>query len=303
MDPLSRLIHLARPTAALDIRCLFSGPFTVGHVPEEPGVATFHLLQHGACVIETSVGDLHLQAGDFVLFPRGGAHRLRDVTSGVPTHPPETTHDGMLPLRRIGSGTPDVDLLCGRFTYAPGAAALLLDGLPDALHLSHPDHATRSALQALTALMYSETQAREAGALAIVTALSHALLAMALRTHSRQSSPGVLLLLADARIGPTVRLMLEQPAHPWTIDELSSHCAMSRATFARHFPRLAGMTVQDFLTRLRMTLAADLLGSSRRSAADIGAEVGYQSEAAFGKAFMRVMGQAPGKYRRNLASV
>jgi AraC family transcriptional activator of mtrCDE len=73
---------------------------------------------------------------------------------------------------------------------------------------------------------------------------------------------------------------------------------MSRATYARHFNERAGMTVMDFLTRIRMTIACDLLRRTQRSVAEIGEAVGYQSEAAFGKAFAQSVGVTPGRYRR-----
>jgi AraC family transcriptional activator of mtrCDE len=74
--------------------------------------------------------------------------------------------------------------------------------------------------------------------------------------------------------------------------------AMSRATYARHFNERAGVTVMDFLTQIRMTIACDLLRRTQRSAAEIGEAVGYQSEAAFGKAFAQSVGVTPGRYRR-----
>jgi AraC family transcriptional activator of mtrCDE len=88
------------------------------------------------------------------------------------------------------------------------------------------------------------------------------------------------------------------PERAWTIAELGELAAMSRATYARHFNARAGMTVMDFLTQIRMTIACDLLLRTQRSAAEIGEAVGYQSEAAFGKAFQQSVGVTPGRYRR-----
>ena len=80
MDTLSRLLDLARPQASLDLRCLLTGAFDIDHAPLEAGVAPFHLVLDGACVIETAAGrQLELRAGDFMLFPRGAAHRVRDL--------------------------------------------------------------------------------------------------------------------------------------------------------------------------------------------------------------------------------
>ncbi|WP_406869652.1 cupin domain-containing protein [Paraburkholderia fungorum] len=342
MDTLSRLIDLARPQASLDLRCLFSGGFDVDHAPMEAGIAPFHLVLDGACVVETASGEqLELRAGDFMLFPRGAAHRVRDIDRAGGGAPITLSHDGMLPVRRndgrdaershavneacpaacnparnpVGNGGNggdtrdssgecdlgvDLDLLCGRFVYAPGSSALLLDALPDPLHVSLGGVQTLGALQTVITLVRTEAERRQPGALAIVTALSVALFAMALRMHGERhaSSPGVLALLADARLGASVQNMLSVPERAWTIAELGEIAAMSRATYARHFNERAGMTVMDFLTRIRMTIACDLLRRTQRSAAEIGETVGYQSEAAFGKAFQQSVGVTPGRYRR-----
>lgn len=309
MDTLSRLIDLARPQASLDLRCLLTGGFDIDHAPMEAGIAPFHLVLDGACVVETAGGaQVALHAGDFVLFPRGAAHRVRDIGRAAVTAPLTLSDDGMLPLRRNDErneghgdgGGADLDLLCGRFVYAPGSAALLLNALPDPFHVSLGGVQTLGALQTVIALMRTEAEQRRPGALAIVTALSHALFAMALRVHGEQniSGSGVLALLADARLGASVQGMLSAPERAWTIAELGERAAMSRATYARHFNERAGMTVMDFLTQIRMTIACDLLLRTQRSAAEIGEAVGYQSEAAFGKAFQQSVGVTPGRYRR-----
>ncbi|RKE38735.1 AraC family transcriptional regulator [Paraburkholderia sp. BL23I1N1] len=336
MDTLSRLIDLARPQASLDLRCLLTGGFDIDHAPMEAGIAPFHLVLGGACVVETAGGtQVALHAGDFMLFPRGAAHRVRDVGRVAAGAPLTLSHDGMLPLRRndgrdvahhhgaseaanearanveiVGNDGhahnppvgADLDLLCGRFVYAPGSSALLLNALPDPFHVSLGGVQTLGALQTVIALMRTEAEQRQPGALAIVTALSHALFAMALRVHGEQnaSRSGVLALLADARLGASVQGMLSAPERAWTIAELGELAAMSRATYARHFNERAGMTVMDFLTQIRMTIACDLLRRTQRSAAEIGEAVGYQSEAAFGKAFQQSVGVTPGRYRRQL---
>ncbi|HEX3379347.1 MAG TPA: AraC family transcriptional regulator [Paraburkholderia sp.] len=316
MDTLSRLIDLARPQASLDLRCLLSGAFDIDHAPLEAGVAPFHLVLDGACVIETAAGQqLELRAGDFMLFPRGAAHRVRDLKRSVGGMPLTLGHDGMVPVRRndghqagdtsarAANDTAvdaDVDLLCGRFVYTPGSSALLLNALPDPMHVSLGDTQTLDALQTVIALMRGEAERRQAGALTIVTALSHALFAMALRVHGERNanSAGMLALLTDARLGASVQAMLDAPDRAWTIAELGERAAMSRATYARHFNERAGVTVMDFLTQIRMAIASDLLLRTQRSAADIGEAVGYQSEAAFGKAFAQSVGMTPGRYRR-----
>lgn len=302
MDALSQFIHLTRPQASLDLRCLFQGPFSVPHPAQTDGHVLFHLVLSGRCTVETNGRSLDLHPGDFILFPRGHAHTIHDGADSpkAPARRLRRSHDGMLPLQLTGRGAADVDLLCGRFVHAPGSTALLVRTLPDPLHVSLSDSASFPALQAIIGMMRSEAQAQAPGALAIVTSLSHALLTLALRVygHRQHADPGTLTLLSDARLGPSVQAMLSAPEHPWTIDALADLAAMSRATYARHFKACADMTVWDFLTRVRMAQACDQLTHTRQSVGEISARVGYQSEAAFGKAFKQQLGMTPAKYRR-----
>ena len=301
MDALSQFIQLTRPQASLDLRCLFQGRFSIPHDPEPNGQVLFHLVLSGNCLVDTGGRTLTLREGDFILFPRGGAHIIHDPSAAdTPTRKPRASHDGMLPLRQTGRGTAEVDLLCGRFVHAPGSTTLLVRTLPDPLHVSLSDSASFPALQALIGLMRDEAETRAHGALAIVTSLSQALLTMALRVYGQRESadPGTLTLLSDTRLGPSIQAMLSTPERAWTIDALAGLAAMSRATYARHFKACADMTVRDFLTRVRMTLACDALIHTQVSAGEIGARIGYQSEAAFGKAFKQQLGMTPARYRR-----
>ena len=302
MDALSQFIRLTRPQASLDLRCLFQGPFSIPHDPEPTGQAIFHLVLGGACLVETGGAKLTLCEGDFILFPRGHAHTIYDLasTADTLTRKPRTSHDGMLPLKKTGRGTAEVDLLCGRFVHEAGSTTLLVRTLPDPLHVSLRDSASFPALQAIISLMRDEAETRAAGALAIVTSLSQALLTLALRVYGQRenAAPGTLTLLSDTRLGPSIQAMLSAPEQAWTIDTLADLAAMSRATYARHFKARADMTVWEFLTRVRMTLACDALIHTRLSAGEIGARIGYQSEAAFGKAFKQQLGMTPARYRR-----
>jgi len=303
MDALSRLIRLVRPQASLQLRCMLEGAFSIEHDQEPDGTVPFHLVLDGGCRIDTAgCAPLILQAGDFVLFPKGGAHMVRGLSTKSPKQmkPVTVTDDGMLPLRRNGGGQADVDLLCGQFLCEKGPAALLFGSLPDPLQISLADTQPIEALQTLVTLMRSEADQQSSGSLAIVTALSQALLVMALRLYGEHQAavPNILGLLSDTRLSASIRALLAQPGRQWTIAELGEIAAMSRATYARHFQTRAGITVANFLTQVRMSDASELLLHTKRSVADIGMEVGYQSEAAFGKAFRINSGLTPGRYRQ-----
>lgn len=304
MDILTRLIHMARPHAELDLRCHLSGAFDIPHEAAPAGIVPFHLVLAGNCRIETNNGLLMAKAGDFILFPRGGAHVIRSDGAQDAASVMRMRYGGMLPLRRAGSGVVDVDLLCGHFEHMRGAGEMLFKSLPDPLHVSILEDESSGSLQTVVELMRQEAATHRPGALAIVTALSQTLLAMALRRLGEHPNGkvGILSLLADVRLGASVQALLGDPGRAWTIEALGKLAAMSRANYARRFREAAGVTVFEFLTRVRMVIACDLLRDTRRNAGDIGMEVGYQSEAAFGKAFKQHIGEFPGQYRRRHSS-
>lgn len=306
MDALTQLVQLARPQAGLDLRCQLAGAYAIPHAPAPLGIAPFHLVLAGVCHIETDSGEtLVAQAGDFVLFPRGGAHDIHNEGVCRNRVAMRMEHDGMLPLRRSGKGEAEVDLLCGHFDYAHGPSELLFQNLPDPLHVSLLGGGIAAesapALQVVVDLMRYESALQRPGALAIVTTLSQALFVMALRSHAEAhpEQAGLLALLSDRRLAASAQALLKEPGRPWTIEALGEIASMSRASYARHFRATAGVTVWDFMTRIRMAIACGLLRETRRNAGDIAADVGYQSEAAFGKAFKQVLGVLPGQYRRS----
>ena len=109
---------------------------------------------------------------------------------------------------------------------------------------------------------------------------------MVLRSSKGTTTPTALwTAAADPRIAQTIESVLMKPAADWTIERLSRTAAMSRSTFLRHFGQETGMTVSSFVTRVRVMAAADLLSSSDATVATVAAEVGYQSESAFSRAF------------------
>jgi AraC family transcriptional activator of mtrCDE len=107
-------------------------------------------------------------------------------------------------------------------------------------------------------------------------------------------------VLADRRLGSALQKMLEAPERSWLVQDLAAACHMSRATFARVFGQLCGMTPADALTQLRMARAARVLTQGEHAMGDVAAAVGYQSEAAFNRMFKRTYGVGPGGYRRAL---
>ncbi|EGX1118922.1 AraC family transcriptional regulator [Salmonella enterica subsp. enterica serovar Enteritidis] len=306
MDALSQLLTLARVRIALDVHCLFGGKFEIHHEQLPVGEAAFHLLLSGRCQIRLDNGrELDLEAGDFVLLPRGHLHTIADngAAEGAPLSV-RTLEGGVLPLKCNDAGHEEgaADLLCGHYSYTSGAGSLFSEWLPDVLHVCLLDTAGQSTLSALIGLLRAEAAGEsKPGARAVVDGLGQAMLGLALRVHAQDqnTAAGLLPLIVDRRLGPSVRAVLAAPGHPWTIAKLGETVAMSRATYVRHFQARAGFGVGEFLMHVRMTHACALLEQSRQSIAEIAEAVGYSSEAAFGKAFRDAVGETPGRWRRS----
>lgn len=301
IDALSRLLALFTLRTSLDTRCALAAPWVLEQPAHADGVAPYHLIVEGEAAVDTPGGErIVLRAGDIVVFPQGGAHRLH---AGPPERArPVMDVPGPEPLRWVandGPGAP-TGILCGQFVFDDGARRVLQPALPEVIVVrttSRPDFA---GLLALVTMLRSEADSARPGAAAVVAQLSGALFTLLLRAWLDDSptTPGLLAVLADRRLGPALRAMLAQPERPWLVEELAAACFMSRATFARLFRQLSGTTPQGALVQLRMAQAAQWLARDTRSVAAIGEAVGYQSEAAFNRVFKRSHGVGPGAWRR-----
>jgi len=302
MDALSQLVRIVRLEAALDLRCQFAEGVTVDHGPAPAHEIVFHVALSGNCLIDVEgMAPIEVRAGDFVAFPSGLAHRVRVGSQPDDSHRVATTSNGPLTLRRSELGEIELDLLCGRFSYDSSAVDRVFETLPTVLHVSLSEVTSDTDLRLLVSLIRTEVEGDMPGAVAIVASLCTALFTLAMRISSRRAglSPCLLRLIGDARLARAVQAILQEPGRAWTLDQLAGLVAMSRATFARRFSEASAMTPGGLLLQTRMSRAAELLQRTKRGVADIGTEVGYQSEAAFSKAFRRAMAVSPATFRRN----
>jgi AraC family transcriptional activator of mtrCDE len=315
MDALDRLIDLSRLQGALDLHCLLGGQWELDHPRTPEGEAIYHVVLSGSCILRLrGRADVLLEAGDIAMLPRGDAHLLvagpAAAGSGKDTvvikketldgdGEMQSRSNGVVTVRsNCGEQAPNLDLLCGSFSYATNA--LLIDVLPDIVKASF-EGAVVPDLAGLVGMMRKEVERAEAGAHSIVSALSTALFTMLLRAHLEQqpSAADVLALLANPRLGPSVIAMLERPAEKWTIEMLAQQSAMSRATYVRAFSALTTDSPMTLLARIRMQLAGVLLTRTSTSVAEIAENVGYQSESAFSKKFKDAFGVGPGRFRQS----
>jgi AraC family transcriptional regulator, activator of mtrCDE len=297
MDAVSHLIRLARLEGTVDKRCLLAGRGMLDHPTRVPTEVPFHLLLEGACTLELADRVVELAAGDVVLLPRGQAHVIRGGT-GRRRVVREERGTAFTTARTTGDGSV-VDLFCGHYTFSPGAGDIVFASLPDVVHVALGSGAD-GQVRMLSTLMRGEANEERPGTAAILSSLCNVLLAMTLRAapEQRLTDQAVWTGLADERLRAVTDAVLRDPGRGWTIAELADLASMSRATFIRHFTRSTGMSAGDFLTRIRMMTAAELLSATDHPVGTVAARVGYRSESAFGRAFRLATATTPAQFRR-----
>ena len=300
-DVLSGLAPLLRVRPHLDDVCRFGGAWAAIHEPEPAGQAYFHIVTRGRATLQRPGSEpLHLAAGDILLLPRGDAHTMRDAgPNAQPPAPIGVRHHGMLRFKTSLGTEPDVELVCGRLRFEAAPQSLIVAALPDLVVLRVGEQPLSTRFHPLLVGIREELSDVQAGAVAIAENLASALFMLMLRAHLDTAAPaeGVLRLLAQRMTAQAVLAMVGDPRRAWTLDELASAAAASRASLVRAFRKAAGVAPLAFLTDLRLGLAHHRLQTQPIPLDRLADEVGYQSAAALSRAFLRKYGLRPGQAR------
>ncbi|MDH4557719.1 AraC family transcriptional regulator [Pseudomonas sp. BN417] len=299
MDNLSHLISLLAPQGTVDLHCSFSGHWVEDHLQAEPGRLPYHVILNGQGRLVLGDKQWLLSPGDVLLLPGGAPHRLKGLFEEGPLALRVSHHNGVV-MKQVSVGEgPVLEMLCGEFWVAP-SGALLLTGSPELLRVRTAERPDCEGLRSLVAMLGRESASSQPGSSAIVRELSTTLFTLLLRAlvTEAEPTPGLLTLLANARLAPAVGAVLAEPWENWTLERLAEQCHLSRATFARYFGRCTSLTPQEWVTQVRMTLAARLLSQGPQPIGQVAEQCGYLSQAAFSRAFKLHHGLSPGWYRR-----
>lgn len=312
MDLLSQILALIPVSGRVDVRCHFGAPWAIAQGNAAVREIPYLVLLAGEAVLEHEGGTPQkLIAGDIIMFPAGGAHRIHDGC-GDAASPLIERRDASLTIAENEGLGARADILCGRFLLGAVPDRLLRDHLPARLIVRSGRNEDTdgcamvgSRLCRLIGLMKEEATDEGPGSETIVNHLSAALFALTLRfaSEGRQSPHGLLALAGRPRLHAAVSAMFDSPSRPWTLDQFATLCNMSRATFVRQFQDAIGRSATDVLTEVRMTMAGRMLMQSSLPVAEIGEMVGYQSASAFQRVFKRLIGATPARYRTSGGSV
>ena len=305
MDWLSRLFELMPVRGRLDLRCSYGAPWRIDQGPGEANEIPYHAVLAGSAMLDDPAKGtpIQLKAGDILLLPGNVSHVMHDGSGAAALAARNRAALNFTISENPGSGE-RLDLLCGHFAISAPHDRLLRSYLPPRLVVHAGAHAeqreTAAQLAGLVALMRRESADDHIGGHAMLNALSTAMFALVLRLASEtEDAPrGLLALAGHSRLAPAVAALFNEPARVWSLPELARLCNMSRATLARQFQDKLGRSASDLLTEIRMMHAANELKRSQLSTGAVAEQVGYQSEAAFQRAFKSHMGVTPAQWRK-----
>ncbi|SHJ43040.1 AraC family transcriptional regulator, activator of mtrCDE [Bradyrhizobium lablabi] len=307
-DWLSRLFEMVTVRGRLDLRCAYGAPWRIDQGPGGANEIPYHAVIGGSAVLENPAGGrpVQLKAGDILLLPGNRRHVMHDGSGARAKPARDHQHLNLLISENAGTGE-RLDLLCGHFAIAPPHDRLLRNHLPPLLVVHTGDISavtartgTAAQLSSLVGLMRSESEADHLGGRAMLNALSTAMFALALRlaSEAKDAPIGLLAVASHPRLAPALAAIFNEPARAWSLPDLARLCNMSRATLARQFQEKLGRSASDLLTEIRMTLASNELRKPSMSTGAVADAVGYQSEAAFQRAFKSHMGLTPAQWRK-----
>lgn len=272
-DLISVLLDTSRLRATVYANPRVSGNWQLADTAASP---TFHLLVRGGCWLHRkAVAPLELAPGDLVVLLRGDRHLLA-------AGPVVKGRDTRLPKTQSGRVT---ELISGRFDFGDALAEEILEDLPDLLVVGNDS----MRLEGLARLLAAEAAGSAPGRQVAMDRLSDLLFIAVLRHLMERGavSRGLLAGLGDPRISRVLAAMHTDPARAWSLAALARQAGMSRTAFTQRFRKLMETTPLRWLTRLRMDKAQALLALGRRPVGSVAGDVGYESEAAFRRAYAR----------------
>jgi AraC-like DNA-binding protein len=316
-DPLSDLLKTVRLTGAVFFEIAAEEPWAVGSPAREqilpkilPGadhLIAYHVVTTGRC-FATAVGGnaVPLEAGQVVMFTNGQPH-IMSSGPNMPAKPPmpdviEVAASGQKPFCiNLGSGTASAKLVCGYLACDARPYNPLIENLPPVITAGDPRGSGEGLVAQFVRFAVAEAADKHAGSDSVLTKLSELMFIDVVRRYLEKlpaEQAGWLAGLRDPLVGKALSLLHGKPAHNWTLEDLAKEAGVSRSVLAERFTQFVGVPPIQYLAKWRMQIAAELLTGSTINVAGIATRIGYESEAAFSRAFKKMIGVAPSAWRR-----
>jgi AraC-like DNA-binding protein len=301
VDPIDEIFAAMQVQCARYARIEATAPWGLSFARDQ--TARFGLVVRGGGWLSVEGVDqpIALAPGDCYVLVGGTPYILRDDLRTPTRNCAEVVCDETSGIINLGGGGAATTIITGWFTFDALSAQPLVTLLPPVLH-SRMDQDRTHVLQATLQLLAMETAEPSLGSRLVISRLADIVFIQAIRLHiasSAGSSLGWLAALTDRRIGAVIQAIHQNPGHPWTVESLASVAGLSRSAFALRFKELVGESPVEYLTRWRMFRAACMLRRGDQPLSEIATLTGYESDVAFNKAFKRITGFTPGRYRRD----
>ena len=304
-DPVGETLHRLRLNGTLYCRSELTAPWGID-LPAFDGYMMFHVVTSGYCWLEVEGEQPRLlQQGSLTLVPHGHGHRIRSSTDAI-TEPlfdiPVEKVSERYEVMRYGGDGELTQLTCGVVSFDQVAGQQLIEQLPKVLQIDAWDDEDDSWLQSTLRFIAREARELRPGGETVITHLADILIIQALRVWidaAPKTNRGWLAALRDKQVGQALAAIHREPEKCWTVESLASLVGMSRSGFSARFTQLVGVSAKRYLTRWRMQLARARLQQTPDTLAVLADHLGYQSEAAFCRAFKREFGVPPGSLRQN----
>lgn len=302
-DPLGEVLHMLRLTGTLYCRATMTAPWGMD-MPRLIESMMFVIVTEGQCVAEVDGEEIVLKAGSMLVLPHGQEFRLLSG-SGVASVPlfdlPVEKISERYEIMTLGGGGELVRAMAGVVQFDHVAGKRLLDLLPRKILIQAWDEALDAWVQSTLGLIAREATSLRPGGETVMTRLADILVIQAVREWldtAPEARQGWLAALRDPQIGRALALIHRRPEADWSLAGLAREAGMSRSGFAARFTDLVGQPAMTYLAQWRLHLARLKLVDTGESVSRIAKASGYQSEAAFSRAFRKLFGEAPVTVRR-----
>jgi AraC-like DNA-binding protein len=297
VDLLSQMLDLVRLRGELVFSADLNHPWALRF---EPGSAYFFVVLEGSLIAQVAdEPSVEAIAGDLVMLPRGVGHILGDGSDAVAANVGDLMEEQFtterLGLRHGGNGE-QTKVIAGAFHFESAAVPWVVSALPAVIHIAKSGGQTGGWLEGLAYFMMMEAQAVHPGSSVMISRLIDVLIIRVIRTWAQTKNvgdTGWLGALGDPRISHALKAIHDDPFRKWTVAELAVSVGMSRSSFAERFASLVKEAPLSYQSRWRLTLAYGLLRQANARVSDVARHVGYDSEAAFSRAFKAQFGFPP----------
>ncbi|MGO4330069.1 AraC family transcriptional regulator [Cupriavidus sp. 2TAF22] len=321
MDAVSDVLRVVRLGGAVFLNAEFTAPWSVigqtdasicaEFLPQCERVVSYHLVTEGNCwarLVDDPCSAMHVQAGELLVVPQGEAHTMGSALDLPPVASAsllsgqlETVPGEVLKLSHGGGGA-RTRVVCGFLACDDALSNPVLAALPRIFKIDMRNDPRSAWLESSVQFAVAEAAQWRAGSSIVLARLSELLFVEAVRRcidTLPADRKGWLSGVRDRFVGRALALLHAQPGYPWTVDELARKVGLSRSALAQRFTDLLDQPPMQYLAHWRLQIAAkELLGGGRPLAA-VAEQVGYDSEAAFNRAFKREFGMPPASWKRS----